>query len=113
MNCPNCSSLLELYSLEYKWVNGIMHPKGWYYCLNGHQLCVMKDKQLVNHVPVAEATVNDEQEHVLAEETTCPYCNGTGGTWEFIIVKRNKRDVFGAKSASLSSVKAVMVWERS
>ena len=34
-----------------------------------------------------------EQEHVLAEEITCPYCNGTGGTWEFLIVKRNKRDI--------------------
>ena len=38
-----------------------------------------------------------EQEHILAEEMTCPYCNGTGGTWEFIIVKRNKKDVFGSE----------------
>ena len=34
-----------------------------------------------------------EQERLLAEEITCPYCNGTGGTWEFLIVKRNKRDI--------------------
>jgi RecJ-like exonuclease len=33
------------------------------------------------------------QEHVLAEEISCPYCNGTGGTWEFIIVKRNKKEI--------------------
>jgi RecJ-like exonuclease len=34
-----------------------------------------------------------EQEHVLAEEIPCPYCKGTGGTWEFLIVKRNRKDI--------------------
>jgi RecJ-like exonuclease len=34
-----------------------------------------------------------EQEHFLVEEISCPYCNGTGGTWEFIIVKRKKKDI--------------------
>ena len=26
-------------------------------------------------------------EEIQAEEITCPYCNGTGGTWEFVMVK--------------------------
>jgi RecJ-like exonuclease len=34
-----------------------------------------------------------EQENVLVEEMSCPYCNGTGGTWEFQIVKRNMNDI--------------------
>jgi len=32
-----------------------------------------------------------EQEPLLAEEITCPYCNGTGGTWEFFIIKERYR----------------------
>ena len=34
-----------------------------------------------------------EQAPLLTGEITCPYCNGTGGRWEFIIVKRNKKDI--------------------
>jgi hypothetical protein len=34
-----------------------------------------------------------ERTPLLVREIERPYCNGTGGRWEFIIVKRNKKDM--------------------
>ena len=45
MNCPNCSSMLEMYSLEYKWNGSIMEPRAWHYCNRCHQIWIISDVQ--------------------------------------------------------------------
>ena len=45
MNCSNCSSMLEVYSLEYKWNGSIMERRAWHYCSRCHQIWIISDAQ--------------------------------------------------------------------
>ena len=56
MNCPNCSCMLALDSLEYRWDGKTMVPKSRYSCPYCYSLWVKAGKELVRAIPLTELT---------------------------------------------------------
>jgi len=61
MNCPTCGTLLELESLEYRWVGEKVDAKASYSCPYCHQQWLKAGDNLVKSVPLTELV--DRKQH--------------------------------------------------
>ena len=54
MNCPTCGTLLELESLEYRWVGEKVDAKASYSCPYCHQQWRKVGEDLIKAIPLTE-----------------------------------------------------------
>jgi hypothetical protein len=52
MDCSDCSSTLEVYSVEYRWNGSAMEPRTWYYCGRCHQIWIMNGEESEREMPL-------------------------------------------------------------